>query len=238
MLKQYKNALLEEILKSGYDRSRFDLEGEDECKEGIEVFVTYKGDVTPLAFRLINPVNDFDKFKYSYHRFSPGITYEVSPGFDRDNWFDFDVALKAFRNWLVTDVKAAEDESLVPDLWAQLNQERKSLTLSLSESQKEPFTEEEKIQIRIGLKNFEILISKHFKPKEAELETINESLKYCANALDRLPRFDWAGLLLNTTLQIAITLSLDTTRGRELWGLFQQAFKFVLNLFNAPVNLQ
>ena len=132
---------------------------------------------------MINPTpDDFDKFKYSYNRFSPGITQEVSPGFDRDNWFDFDVALKAFRKWLVIDVKAAEDESLIPDLWTQLNQERKSLTQSLLESQKEPFSEEEKIQIRIALKNSEILISKHFQPKEAELETINESLKYCGNA--------------------------------------------------------
>lgn len=238
MLKQYKNSLLEEILKSGYDRSRFDLKDEDECREGIEVFVIYNGSITKLGFRLINPVDNFNLFKYSYNRFSPGTSSEVSPGFDRDNWFNFDVVLKAFKNWLATDVKAAEDESLVPDLWTQLDQKREFLSLSLSQSKKEPFTEEEKGQIRIALKNFELLISKHFELKKAELETINESLKYCANALDRLPRFDWAGLLLNTTLQIAITLSLDTTRGRELWGLLQQAFKFVLNLFNSPVNLQ
>jgi hypothetical protein len=232
MLRVHKNALLKEILKFGYNRAKFHFEEGEEISEGIDAYVKYEGNVAELTFRLINSDDNFHLFKYSYDKFSPGSSYEKSPGYDRDQWIDFDAVLKAYRNWLETEVKAAEDESLVPDLWVQLEQERDFLNLRLSEAKQEPFTQNEKEQIRIALKNFEVLLLGHFKLEETELRVTKEMLDYCADALDRLPRFDWRALMLTTIIQISITLSLDTNRGRELWALFLQAINFVRNLLS------
>lgn len=71
---------------------------------------------------------------------------------------------------------------------------------------------------------------KNFEPEQAEMQIISDRLDYLSHAVDRLNRFDWQGIAVSTVLSIATTLTLDTDRGRVLWGLFQQAMSSVVHL--------
>ncbi len=75
-----------------------------------------------------------------------------------------------------------------------------------------------------------LLVVKTFTPGEEELQVINERLDYLTRAVDRLNRFDWRGVAISTVLSIGTALTLDTEKGRILWGLFQQAMATVVHL--------
>lgn len=99
-LKKYKNALYEEIPKSGVDAGKFRLE-EDETEGGQGfIKIIYKGDET-LYFEVRNPEDDFDLFQYAYATFSPARVMQLSPGRRQNQWFNFDSVIGAFRTWLI-----------------------------------------------------------------------------------------------------------------------------------------
>lgn len=232
MLKKYKNALHEEISKSGFDAGKFRLEEEETEGGRGRIRITYKGDET-LIFYLDNPKDNFDLFQYAYSTFSPARMMELSPGRRQDQWFDFDRVIGAFRTWLSSEIKSFEDEALVPDLWTQLETAEEFLApLPFSEHGKQSFTKTQKEQIKKALEDLHSNIVEHFKLSEAESKKVKESLDHCSNALDRLNRFDWRTFLVGTALTIAFDLSLDPTKQKLLSGLFREAFKFFQRLLS------
>jgi len=82
------------------------------------------------------------------------------------------------------------------------------------------------------LLTFRLLVVENYHPDTEQLILISERLKYLEAAVDRLNSFDWKGVTISTLLSIAITLSLDTERGRQLYILFKQALSDLLHLLN------
>jgi hypothetical protein len=94
----------------------------------------------------------------------------------------------------------------------------------------EQFTDDEKTQIRIAVQQFKLSVFKTFDPPVEEKEVVDRQLERLAASVDRLGKFDWQGVALNTLMSIGVTLSLDTEKGRILFGLFQQALSYALHL--------
>jgi hypothetical protein len=100
----------------------------------------------------------------------------------------------------------------------------------LSDDDKSLFNDTEKIQLRLSINEFKMLINKTFCPDEYETKAIHDRLDYLAESLDRLNRIDWRSLALSTVLSISIALSLDTTKGQILIDLFKRLFSNVIRL--------
>jgi hypothetical protein len=80
------------------------------------------------------------------------------------------------------------------------------------------------------VEEFRLLIVKTFAPPANEMKVVNERLDYLKEAVDRLNRFDWRSVAMSTLIGISTALTLDTEKGRILFGLFQQAFSTVVHL--------
>jgi hypothetical protein len=140
----------------------------------------------------------------------------------------FSRALEVFEHWLDRQIKTAIDEELLPDLWAtaveQLAGSGDSRAVELD------FTPEEREQLKLALSTFRLRLIEEFHPTAEQLDAINEKLDYLKAAVDRLNKFDWKGVALSTLIGISTNLSLDTERGRQLYGLFQQALSAIQHL--------
>ena len=84
---------------------------------------------------------------------------------------------------------------------------------------------ENRSALQLGI--FRVLVIAEFNPDREQLAQIDERLSYLDPAVDRLNRFDWKAVALSTLIGMATNLTLDTERGRILWGLFQQAMTAV-----------
>jgi len=73
------------------------------------------------------------------------------------------------------------------------------------------FSEEEKTQIRIILQQFKVTIINEFNPTDAQFHQITERLDHLAESVDKLNRFDWKGVAINTILTVALEPSLRPT---------------------------
>ncbi len=225
MLRKHKNALVRRILASGLDPVLFESGEHDDESPHPAFDVRLKN--SPMVFQARNPRGDFNRFVYFTTCFGAGFPRsEVSPD---GGYIDLEQVLEAFSTWLKIDVRPYLDDLSIPDLWSQA-QASGTLLSHITFGDLSAFTSEEKAQVRTNILHFGLLIEKTFSPTNEEMAAIGIQLEYLASAVDRLNRFDWKGTALNTVLSIGVTLSLDTERGRQLFGLFQQAFAFVMQL--------
>jgi hypothetical protein len=140
-----------------------------------------------------------------------------------------DIVLR-WRDWLGSDVELYLHEQNAPDLWTQLRSFSDFISPELTDTSQLPFTAGEKQQAQESIVRFRILLLDEFKPDAEQLQRIDERLDYLARGVERLNRFDWQGLLLNTLISVGITLTLDVERGRVLYSLAVQAFNSLVKL--------
>jgi len=227
MLKRYKNAFFEAIQAAGLDIDDFTGE-EDLTLPGIHRFVIhYKP--AHLTFTAENDPENPHAFVCTYAIYAPDV--DPSPeGFYPDKDFAaFKYVKEVFERWLTAQVRTAIDEELLPDLWAAAS-EHLATTENYPISPAAEFTEEERRQLKLALSTFRLRLIETFSPDEEQLKVISRQVDYLVAAVDRLKKFDWRGVALSTLIGISTTLSLDTERGRQLYGLFQQALSSLLHL--------
>jgi hypothetical protein len=212
VLNQYKNELLKALWAAGLNHADFAL-----LPSANQLRITFKN----TSFTLEANPNDPDAFSVAYTRFHSGQVVIPYSGF-----MPFSAALQHFNEWLKSQVQRSIQESSVPDLWSQLQQ-----TDQFANSADDTyFSFEEKEQLKLSVEEFKLLIVKTFTPSTDEMKVVNERLDYLKDAIDRLNRFDWQSVAMSTLVSISIALSLDTEKGRILFGLFQQAFNAIVNL--------
>ncbi|OFV94497.1 MAG: hypothetical protein A3F68_11765 [Acidobacteria bacterium RIFCSPLOWO2_12_FULL_54_10] len=247
MLKRYKNEFFKAIQGAGLEVS--DFSGKEEIAAELPAFtIRYTpGKIFFLARqaavlhsqRPAEAVKDgTDQFDYQYSRFTGADPPPVKG--PTHSWCDFAEVIKKFRQWLDSEVRAARqwvdsevmvamEEQLIPDLWSQAT----SISIEahpINSQGASNFTEEERQQIKLAVSNFRLLVVETFAPTEDQLTVVAEQLAYLTSAIDRLNRFDWKAVAISTLLAITVALSLDTERGRQLYGLFQQAFSGLSHL--------
>ncbi len=223
ILKKYKNNLLTIIQESGLDPNLFTAE--DGTIGKLDFFIIQLRD-SPICFAVKPWGGSFDEFQYRSSLF-------VSD-FSLDNLAyasNIQSLHSIFKEWLNSVVIPYLDEVSTPDLWQILEETRSRTKDELGTPEDfNSFSDEEKIQIRLSLDDFRLLIIENFNPHQEELKAVDGRLKYLSDAIDKHNKFDWKGIAINTVIAIAIALSLNPEQGGQLLQLFKQIFSNVLYL--------
>ncbi|MEX0803968.1 MAG: hypothetical protein WD688_11725 [Candidatus Binatia bacterium] len=225
MLKRYKNAFLEMIQAAGLDVNDF-TGGEQTTMSGGPAFVI-RYNPADLTFTAQNSEADPHAFDYYYTVYAPGFSQPLEPYFyPEEGYINFNSVREGFENWLSRQVRTAIDEELLPDLWTTATHD----LVAPNEAYAGRFSEEERQQLKLALSTFRVLLVETFEPTKEQLQAVSERLDYLSAAIDRLNKFDWRGVAISTLLSITTTLTLDTEKGRQLYGLFQQALSTLMHL--------
>jgi hypothetical protein len=228
VLKRYKNAFFEMIEAAGLNVGDFTAKEEISKRTQFREFIIHYRPAN-LTFTVRNTGNDPHLFNGHYTMYAPTV---LKPK-DKERFVhtgDSSETRREFDAWLAKHVLVSIDEELLPDLWATISAELIASNSSET-SRTAEFTEEERRQIKLGLATFRVRLIQTFKPNREQLRVISQQLDYLAAAVDRLNKFDWKGVALSTLIGISTALTLDTERGRQLYGLFQQALSTLLYLF-------
>lgn len=221
MLKKYKNSFLEIIQQEQLNPELFSVS--EESNENFQIFcIQYLN--TPFYFKTKNYLNGYHRFEYSLICFDAQYSKVNFSIRSKDNFYDINDIYNVFRNWLNDHIKEFLDELLQPDLWTQIENQRKlSLNFEYNENDKSYFSEEKKVLLHQGINTFRYLIISNLNPNSDEIKIIDERLNYLIESLDRLNRFDWKSLLITTIMSISIALSLDTEKGKYFYDLLKQS---------------
>lgn len=230
MLTEHQNAFLHRARTLGYDPGMFRVK--THTVERVDFFCIALRQEQKLFFHAANSPDTFHRFFGSYSQFTPKFQEVKWP---QKEMLPLSGALRVFGSWLKENVRVAIANSETPDLWAQVEQVPPFLltVAAVPRDVENRYSEEEIRHIKSALDTFRLLIQKEFSPTDEQLRLVDERLGYLSEALHRLNRFDWASVAVSTVVTIATALSLDTEKGRQLWGLLQQALSGVLRLIGA-----
>jgi hypothetical protein len=223
LLRKYKNELLTIIQESGFDPNFFIAEDK---AFGIDEYFTITLRDSPIFFAVRAGKGSFDSFLYIHSEFQlnfPRSQISVS--------VTWEYLAARFKYWLNNVVKAYLDEINAPDLWQILEEARSHVKDEIGTPKEfEPFSDEEKIRVRLSLNDFRLLIVKNFSPNKEELKSIDARLEHLSDALDKHNKFDWKGIAINTVIAIGVALSLSPEQGHQLFVLFKQVFSNIIYL--------
>jgi len=222
ILTKDKNNLLTTIQESGIDPNLFTTK--DKVINRINYFTIVLRD-SPIKFTI--KLNDkYDNYSHYSSQFL--VDFPTSKEKSDNNIYE---VLTAFEVWLNNVVKPYLDNISTPDLWQIFEETRSNAKNESGMPQDfEQFSAEEKIQIKLSLNDFKLLIVKNFKPAKEELALVDARLKYLSDALDKHNKFDWKGIAISTVISITIALSLSPEQGNQLFHLFKQVFSNILYL--------
>lgn len=223
ILTKYKNNLLAIIQESGLEPNLFIAK---ETVINKDKYFTISLRDSKILFAVRPYFREFTRFYHRYSQFRAdfGMTGEYYAT-------NFDYLAEIFKKWLEEVVKPYLDDVNTPDLWLTLEENRsRTKDKTATPEDFESFSDEEKLQIRLSLNDFRLLVVKNFKPNKEELHTIDARLKYLSDAMDKHNKFDWKGIAINTAIAIGIALSLNPEQGSKLLHLFTQVFSHIIYL--------
>ena len=224
MLKKYKNRLFDSIRDSGIGNN-FEIRLQE-----IDHYTELSLTNSELKLLIFNPADSFDLFYYRFSRFAPNYPLsDFAPG--PDSYTDFATIHGVVVTWIDTVVKRYVEEQNEIDMWQEINNGNKTLNIeTIDFGDKNQFSFDEKSQITLALNDLKLLIENKFDLNEKEMGIVNGRLNYLMESKERLNKFDWKSLLINTIINIAIALSFDTQKGQELFLLFKNAFAMIPQL--------
>lgn len=222
MLKKDSNRLFLALAREGFDPKLFVLKKLLSDHKRFFDHIELKD--TPLKF-LIRQGNTFKQYDCKHVTFAPD--YPVSSTYPAA-YFSIEDLEKAFIDWLNKHAKPYIANQTEPDLWQQIQLETPLVTgESMTLVDTSQFTNEERLQIKLSINEFRVLVIKQFSPSTEELELIEGRLSYLTEAVGRLNRFDWRAVVISAIISISIALTLDTESGRLLFDLFIKAFSSI-----------
>ncbi len=240
MLKQHKNILFDIVKNSqvpllGRIESFYKDEPEGKRVKRSHCFVIHILD-TPLSFWVWPDSNTPGAFHFRstifWANFPFGPWQEEHPAISHRQPYKLHYSIEdvawALEGWINSVVVQYFLEEALEDNWELLKQYRPFISDStFTQEDLQPFSLEEKEQIRTSLQVFQELLVQNYNPNEEQLELIEERLDYLSKALDRLNRFDWKGVTISTVIGIGINLGVDTNTGATLLRLLEKAFQAV-----------
>ena len=226
MLKSTKNLIFSSIKAAGLDPNDFIL-SEDSTAKNPTYSIKYKK--TSFEFILRNLASNYDENDYKYSTFSPGYKMkDLNP-----DWVSASKAISAFENWLKTHLKRFIAEEAEPDLWEEFIKGNKTLNIdTIDFDEQSNFIPSEKNQVKLAINELKLLIQKEFKTSAHEQKLVEARLDYLVEASERLNKFDWKSLAISVLMSIAITLTLDTEKGHQLFALFKKVFSVLPQLIH------
>lgn len=229
MLKKHKNGFIDIINKAGLDQSLFTAK-EENTEEGHSKF-TLLLNRSPLMFEVTVSDGSLFNFYYRISRLNPHYTM-TSVYTNNGAGYSIEDIYNAFAQWINKVVKIYLDDLLEPDLWNHIQQSVSNNDGSNEFDDKAPFTENEKAQIKLSISEFRALVITNIELSDDEKSILDDRLNYLKTGIDRLNKFDWKGLALQTLISISIALSFDSEKSRLLIDLFKKVFSSVVHLLN------
>lgn len=226
MLKKDKNGFLNCIDKSKFSRNQFEV-SEQLIKNNPAFVIKFKD--SPMMFWYRNTPESYKHYDYAYIEFSPSFA-ESDYNPDRDWFSDIEPIYLAFTHWLENDLSDYLSEEDHIDLWSTLFQEENEY-LGVGDD-KVNFSHDEKITLVSMIENFRKIIAIEFNPTTNQMTEINNKLDYLTLSVDKLNRYDWKGVLIQTLIGIATCLSFDTSQGAQLFAHAKRVFIDNLLLLN------
>lgn len=220
ILTRYRNALLTIIQESGLDPKLFTAEASTISKE--EFFIIQLRN-SPIFYAIRPYQRSFSSFESFGSQFAAGFPSGGSIiSIQTQHLFD------TFKDWLNDVVKPYLAEVITPDLWQTLQD---TLSDAAPETEAlhyfEPFSEEEKIHLRLSIKEFRISIVNNFNPPKEYQDTIDSHLKYLSDAIDKQMKFAFRLMAIQLVITIAIDLALNPEQFNQLLQLFKNAFSYI-----------
>jgi hypothetical protein len=229
LLKRYKNELFD-FLKTH--------------PIGVEAFTLTQTaeDVVSLRYQDSKMVFEIKVFNNNLHFFQCRWTF-LQNGFPLSEYVPappgstINGVLNRLATWLKNDLQFYIDEKDMVDLWEQHRKGETILDIErIDFNDRSNFSFDERRQIQLALNELKLLIQNKFETSAEEQKLVAERLDYLKETSERVNRFDWKNLAINTIIAISITLSLDTKSGQELFNLFKQVFRIMPLLFGGDAN--
>lgn len=222
ILKEHRNKLLTIIQESDFDPRLFASEYTTIAKK--EFFIIQLRN-SSIRFAL-QTCADFDTFEFYRSTFTPDFPFTGPYAY-----YDIEGVCLKFKEWLNTVVRPYLDELNAPDLWQAL-QDTLSEPISQIESplDLEPFSEKEKIQLKLSIDKLRLSIQNSFNLQKKELATVNKLLQHLSDAVDKHNRFDWRGIAINVAVTIALHLALNQEQTKQLFQLFKDVLSNIIHL--------
>ena len=222
-LKESSNALLNIIQKSGLDPTLF--EGKTATIETKTYFII-KLRNTSIRFAVRSTGGDFNSFICRTSVLTPPFPLgKPHPVPSPQHLYD------KFDEWLNSVAKVYLDDLNSPDLWQMLESTRSDVMRETeAPDYSESFSEEDKVQLRLSINEFRLLVVNNFNPNKEELAAINDRLEYLSAAMDKHNKFDWKGIAIHTVITIIVTLALNPEQSQQLFQLFKQVFSNIIYL--------
>ncbi|HET6255353.1 MAG TPA: hypothetical protein VFE32_14830 [Puia sp.] len=212
----HKNKLFEFLQKNSPGLDSFQL-----IEINGQTILEFKG--SPLRFIIYPFEHDYDI--YSFACVGYGSTY---PLINYDSRFPFEEVFLHFMEWINESVKPYLEDRNAVDLWEEYKSGVKYLELEeLDLGDLTYFSQHDLVRIRFAIQDLKGLIRQNFELSNDQMTTVNEKLDYLVEAAQRIPKTDWKGVALSILSSIIIALSLDTTRGNQLWELFMHVFRAI-----------
>jgi len=225
MRKVYKNKLFEWLRLSPFGIDNFTYNEEPIQGKPESLRLKYKS--TPFYFWFETNSNNIDLFGTSYTLYLPQFPFEQ----DRAMVQPFEMALSAFNQWLNNQVKKYLDDQATPDFWAEYLRTNAIVNIEQNDfDNRSQFTIDERAQVKLALNELKNLIQENFHTNVTQQQIVNNRLDYLEAATNRLNKFDWQSVALNTLISISIALSLDTEKGHQLFHFFAHVFAAIRTL--------
>jgi len=223
ILKKHKNTLRAIIQEFGLDPTLFSAQDGTIDKEKWFI-IQLRNTLIRFAVRPYSTYFDWFEYRFSYY-------LQNFPLGSSSGAHNIQQLSDSFKAWLNDVVKPYLDEVIAPDLWQILENNRSEATREAeTPDYSESFSEEEKIQLRLSINEFQLLIVKEFNPPKKELKAINNRLKHLSDAMDKHNKFDWKGIAISTVISIAVTLALNPEGTHQLIQLFKSVFSHIIYL--------
>jgi hypothetical protein len=225
ILRSHKNGFIDIIKGKGLDVNIFRQEEKAEDEEH-KFIISATG--TPFKFTVLIARNDIKKLQCKYTLLSPALQESA---FQRDPNQTIDYVYRKFDDWLDNHVITYLDEIIVPDLWAQIEEQEGFFENGGADADEYTlFSQEEQLKIRKDIESFKLLIQKDFSPSDDVQKIINDKLDYLVSGVERLHRIDWKNVAFSTIISIATALALDIEKTKYLFELFKKACGVVWQL--------
>jgi len=227
MLKKDRNRFIELISK--YELDPADFKKHEKSIDEHPAFILQLNN-SPLFFMVRTNKDDYAEFDMRYISFAPN--FPKSEYMPQTGWTWIGDVYETFEYWLSNHVIPYREEIEAPDLWEQMQGSQLFIEDPLVSRDQSDFDKVEKENIRLAISQFEQSIKLLYQPTTEQIETIRDRLDYLSESLDRVNKVDWQGLAISTVISISIALSLDTTKGKELFSLFKESFSTIVKVIS------
>ncbi|WPP53554.1 hypothetical protein [Catalinimonas niigatensis] len=221
--KKYSNELLSTIVESGFNANDFYGKSSFPRHSGHQCFEILL-QKSPLNFRIIPFGESFEQFRLEYNVFAPGFGIELYPKGGES--IVFEEVKKNFVWWLTNHVKPYIDEMEYPNYWTILKSNPLGIA-GIDFSKNEPFKEEERKLLRAALGEIKGLLKENFDLNKQQYLTAEQKIHYLKEALERLNKTDWKGILFTTIITISYDLAFNAEKRDKLFSLFSKVWSIL-----------